>query len=172
MYPPYHPYQSHVPHPDYFTSITPYNAFQARANITGSKNPLEREIHRLRQHIHTLETELHKLQKKVNRSAVSHHRPSNKTDHNSKPKRSKRNGNASPRQTPCIVEMTNSTAGTLRDLPHKKHHHRTRTHGNSRHDKKTIQQSAKIYEENSKSSNLQARSPSPKEEEEINPCDW
>jgi hypothetical protein len=103
---------------------------------------------------------------------VSHHRTSNKTDHNSKPKRSKRNCNASPRQTPVIIEMTNSTAGTLRDLPHKKHHRRTRTHGSSHHDKKTIQQSAKIYEENSKSSNHKARSPSPKEEEEINPCDW
>ncbi|CAF1006938.1 unnamed protein product [Didymodactylos carnosus] len=96
----------------------------------------EREIRRLREHIHTLEGELHKLQKKLHKVTLEeskgiksdHERVRNKSGGSQQPqsqyreKRRRRSQDTrSPRQTPVIVELNSE----------KEHKHRQTSSGTS-----------------------------------------
>jgi hypothetical protein len=144
IHPPFNPYQ-----PGYFAPpTTPYNIPQGGWSNVGSA---EQEIHRLRSHIHTLEGELNKLKKKLNKTTL------NNDEHN----RTKHDETGSPRQTPVIVELNNTTNETNHELStKKKHRHRQGNHRHTQQGQNIVQQS----EENTADTNIP-------NQQEIDPCE-
>jgi hypothetical protein len=132
--PPFNPYQPYGPQPGYYgpgpaAPPASYNALQPWSNMGAvNNNPADKEIQRLRSHIHSLEGELQKLQKKLNKTTLQTNETSGQEETNRshrEHRRSKRDGIGSPRQTPVIVELNNTTGETIRESSSKKHRHRT-----------------------------------------------
>lgn len=131
---PYNPYQPYGPpppaQPNYYGAnpTAPYNALQPWSNGGAVPGPAEQEIQRLRSHIHSLESELHKLQKKLNKTTLNNPDVAgnaNQEESSRSHRRSKRDGAGSPRQTPVIVELNNTTGEHSRHTSSKKHRQRT-----------------------------------------------
>ncbi|UJR22060.1 hypothetical protein I4U23_025128 [Adineta vaga] len=173
-YAPYSPY-----HPsNYYQPGTHYQAQTTHApqpNTNGVNTSFEREIQRLRSHIHALENELHNLQKKIHKTTLHHVDTSTQDDFNLKKHRTKRHGNRSPRQTPVIVEINNGHGEHARDIsPKKQHNRRSSSHVNSHqgrsHHHLQHRQSSKVSERQHRVHYQKAPSQSPKPQEN-NPCD-
>jgi hypothetical protein len=128
---PYNPYQPYGPPPTqpnyYAPAPAPYNALQPWSNVGTVGGPAEQEIQRLRSHIHSLEGELHKLQRKLSKATITNPEAAGEQGGRSH-RRSKRDDTRSPRQTPVIVELNNTTGETVRE---RKHRHRTTSNTSS-----------------------------------------
>ncbi|CAF1203786.1 unnamed protein product [Adineta steineri] len=188
VYSPYSPYQQP---PGYYTPAAHYNPPPpVRQNPPDLNSPFEREIQRLRNHIHALESELQNLQRKIHKTTLNHPDTATQDDYNFKKHRGKRHSMRSPRQTPVIVEINNGHGDNVRDLSSKKRHHRAGSHVNSQRSKQQqpqlqpqpqppqapppqqqqLRHSSKVPERVVKLHNYKAPSQSPKEQE-INVCD-
>ncbi|CAF0960450.1 unnamed protein product [Rotaria sordida] len=142
---PYQPYGISQVQPNYYSTTpgsVPYNTLQPWSNIGVVHGSGEQEIQHLRHRIRTLEDEIYKLQRKLNKTTLnknetiggqngtirSHHR-------------SKHASSVSPRQTPVIVELNNTTGEAIRDFSSKKkHRHRTLSNRSSQTEQHYIQQ--------------------------------
>ena len=113
------------------------NALQPWPNRGGFNGPPEQEIQHLLNRIHTLEDELHKLQRKFNKATLNNEMAAGGHDNQTQDegthshRRSKRDSDGSPRQTPVITELDRATAGDTRESSSSKKHRRRTTSNTS-----------------------------------------
>ncbi|CAF3040182.1 unnamed protein product [Rotaria sp. Silwood2] len=150
--PPFNPYQPYgvqqVP-PNYYGSTpgsAPFNALQPWSNINATYGSSEQEVQHLRQRIRTLEGEIYKLQRKLHKTTLNKNEATEGQDNYNQDEmirshhRSKPTSSGSPRETPVIVELNNTTSEAFHDSSSKKHRHRTPSTMSSQHEQQHFQQ--------------------------------